>query len=48
VDAWKSSYYGINDPKFSSFLDTLGLRTEKGLDKEAFTDLKKEAEVRGW
>ncbi len=43
-------YYGAATPEFKEFLRTLGLRTYAGAgtDKPAFTQLKAEAQARGW
>lgn len=41
-------YYGLNDPGFSAYLGTLGLRTSDGLDKPAWTAFKEEAKSRGF
>ncbi len=41
-------YYGISNRKFASYLGTLGLRTFKDEDKEAYQVLKEEAGKRGW
>ncbi len=45
-----TTYYGINDPIFSEYLATLGLRTHAGpgSDKPAFTTFKEQANKRGW
>jgi hypothetical protein len=43
-----NTYYGISDPRFDSFLRTLGLRTVLGWDKTAFAGFKKQARARGW
>lgn len=43
-----TSYYGISDSRFESFLRTLGLRTVLGTDKAGLTTLKKQALSRGW
>jgi|GEM_PF-703319 len=45
-----ADYYRIDDPGFTSYLGTLGLRTNTrdGEDKPAFRQLKKEAAARGW
>ncbi|MFQ5568475.1 MAG: hypothetical protein ACE5G0_02300 [Rhodothermales bacterium] len=44
------TYYGLSDPRFAAYLQTLGLRTYEGegRDKEAYRALKTEAEARGW
>ncbi len=41
-------YYGLSSKNFKEYLKTLGLRTNKGEDKEAFIVLKAEAKARGW
>ena len=41
-------YYGSDDLAFASFLGTLGLRTESGVDKPAFIQLRRETAKRGW
>lgn len=41
-------YYGLNDPKFAAYLGTLGLRTNDGKDKPAWTAFKEEAKARGF
>lgn len=45
-----AKYYGLSDPNFLAFLQTLGLRTYPGdgIDKEAFRALRAEAKARGW
>lgn len=45
-----ASYYGSNDPRFSAFLRTLGLRrsSDGGVDKLAFEVFAREAKARGW
>jgi len=45
-----AKYFGLSDPKFLAFLQTLGLRTygEHGTDKKAFRILRSEALERGW
>ncbi len=43
-----TEYYALNIPAFESFLATLGLKTHKGKDKQAFARIKKCAGVRGW
>ncbi len=41
-------YYGLHDEKFRAYLATLGLRTFKGEDKQAFEKLQQETQQRGW
>ncbi len=41
-------YYGINDPGFASFLGSLGLRTNDGVDKLSFVTMKSETMSRGF
>jgi hypothetical protein len=45
-----AKYFGLSDPKFLAFLQTLGLRTYQGSgkDKESYRVLKSEAFARGW
>ncbi len=43
-----TQFYGFSGKKFTEFLATLGLRTNAGLDKPAFQQLKEEAQARGW
>ncbi len=40
-------YYGVSAKPFKEFLKTLGLRTYDGKEKQAFTAVKAEAEIRG-
>lgn len=41
-------YYGSKNKGFTSYLETLGLRTFDGSDKEAFIELKRAVRERGW
>ena len=41
-------YYRISARSFVEFLATLGLRTYDGIDKPAFKELKRQAQVRNW
>jgi hypothetical protein len=41
-------YYGLSDPKFLAYLETLGLRTAGGKDKPAWAAFKEEARARGF
>ncbi len=43
-----AEYYGSSDPAFLEYLGTLGLRTHDGQDKNAWIQLKAEANPRGW
>lgn len=47
IDQWEQ-YYGSSDPAFLEFLSTLGLRTYRGRDKDAWLQLLAELEARGW
>jgi len=47
VAEWEE-YYGSSDPAFLEYLGTLGLRTHDGHDKNAWLQLKAEANPRGW
>jgi hypothetical protein len=41
-------YYGISSTNFREYIGSLGLRTNAGKDKAAFTALKSETNKRGW
>jgi exo-beta-1,3-glucanase (GH17 family) len=43
-----TSYYGVANPGFKSFLATLGLKEFAGKDKQAFLTVKQHARARGW
>jgi hypothetical protein len=43
-----TSYYGIRSEKFIAYLGSLGLRHADGTEKQAFTELEREAAARGW
>lgn len=42
------SYYGFSDKGFAAYLGSLGLLNEDGSEKTAFSQLRAEAEARGW
>ncbi|MCP4292372.1 MAG: hypothetical protein GY780_11135, partial [bacterium] len=43
-----ADYYGSSDPAFLEYLGTLGVRTADGEDKNAWIQIKVEANARGW
>lgn len=45
---WFLTYYGISTSCFADYLGTLGLITYDGRQKQAYTELGKDAHQRGW
>ena len=43
-----SKYYGLSSKGFAAYLGSLGMRTHRGKDKQAFKALRRESKARGW